>query len=45
MFLFGIHFSIIGAWDNVTGMNAPLYGGNDEEKRWNVVSNENERFE
>ena len=35
---------LIGAWDNVTGMNAPLYGkrikGDYEENRWNVVSDE-----
>jgi GH18 family chitinase len=34
------YFWFIGAWDNVTGINAPLYGqrygGGD--KRWNVVS-------
>jgi GH18 family chitinase len=31
-----------GAWDNVTGMNAPLYGrsNREDDKGWNVVSND-----
>ncbi len=29
-------FWSIGAWDNVTGMNAPLYGGGGD-KGWSVV--------
>lgn len=36
-------FWFIGAWDNVTGINAPLYGRGDQKdednnKEWNVVS-------
>lgn len=37
IFLTGFELEILGAWDNVTGMNAPLFGGDDEENRWNVV--------
>jgi hypothetical protein len=36
---------LLGAWDNVTGMNAPLYGrsyrdGDVNNNEWNVVSDE-----
>jgi GH18 family chitinase len=36
-------FWFIGAWDNVTGINAPLYGRSDGKENkndieWNVVS-------
>ena len=36
-------YDYYGSWDNVTGINAPLYGSdslNDEDGHWkNVVSN------
>ena len=41
-------YDYYGAWDNVTGINAPLYGRDlleeDSDRRWkNVVSDENEQ--
>ncbi len=39
MFFENIICWFVGAWDNVTGMNAPLYGRRfgEKDKRWNVV--------